>query len=65
MVLKLHPKLAPLKAAVFLVANKENLVSKAKDIYHLLKKDFMTAFDARGNIGSVIFLKTKSERRGA
>ena len=51
-VLKLHPKLAPFKAAVFpLVANKENLVSKAKDIYHMLKRDFMAAFDARGNIG--------------
>ena len=51
-VLKLHPKLAPFKVAVFpLVANKEDLVSKAKDIYHMLKRDFMTAWDARGNIG--------------
>jgi len=51
-VLKLHPKLAPFKVAVFpLVANKEDLVSKAEKVYHLLKKDFMAAWDARGNIG--------------
>lgn len=55
-VLKLHPKLAPFKVAVFpLVANKEELVSKARDIYHTLKKDFMIAWDDRGNIGKRYF----------
>lgn len=50
--LKLHPKLAPVKAAVFpLVRNKENIVAKAKDVYKMLKSHFVTAFDDRGNIG--------------
>jgi len=51
-VLKLHPKLAPYKVAVFpLVANKEDLVKKAKDIYLRLKLSLPTAWDDRGNIG--------------
>lgn len=51
-VLKLNPKLAPYKAAVFpLLANKENLVSKAYEIYNQLKEHFMVVFDNRGNIG--------------
>ena len=53
-VLKLHPKLAPIKVAVFpLLANKLPLVKMAKDIYHNLKKQIngMVAFDDRGNIG--------------
>ncbi len=55
-VLKLHPKLAPYKVAVFpLVANKEELVSKAKSIYQTLQQRFMAAWDARGNIGKRYF----------
>lgn len=51
-ILKLHPKLAPYKVAVFpLLANKPDLVKKARDIYLDLKQDFMAAFDGRGNIG--------------
>lgn len=51
-VLKLHPRLAPYKVAVFpLVANKEELANKAKGIYNSLKREFMTAWDSRGNIG--------------
>lgn len=55
-VLKLHPKLAPYKVAVFpLLANKPQLVEKAKKAYNDLR--FATdnsqpiAFDDRGNIG--------------
>lgn len=51
-VLKLSPKLAPYKIAVFpLLGNKENLIDKAKEIYDELKSDFMSAWDDRGNIG--------------
>ncbi len=51
-VLKLHPKLAPFKVAVFpLVANKESLAAKAKEIFQQLKPQYMTAWDDRGNIG--------------
>lgn len=51
-VLKLSPKLAPYKAAIFpLLANKPELVDKAKEIYDSLKSEFMVAWDDRGNIG--------------
>ena len=50
--LSIHPKLAPYKVAVFpLLANKEELVSKARGVYDELKPHFMTAWDDRGNIG--------------
>ena len=51
-ILKLHPRLAPYKVAVFpLVANKQELIVKAKNVYKLVKKSFFTAWDERGNIG--------------
>lgn len=55
-VLKIPPKLAPYKAAVFpLLANKPELVSQARKIYDDLRKDLMVAFDDRGNIGKRYF----------
>ncbi len=55
-VLKLHPKLAPYKAAIFpLLANKPELVEKAKGVYDDLKKNYMVAWDERGNIGKRYF----------
>lgn len=54
--LKLNPKLAPYKAAVFpLLANKPELVEKAKEIYQDLRKEFVTLYDGRGNIGKRYF----------
>lgn len=50
--LKLKPSLAPYRAAVFpLLANKPELVEKAREIYKTLQKDFRVAWDDRGNIG--------------
>lgn len=55
-VLKLNPKIAPFKAAVFpLLANKEDLVNKAKEIYDHLKFELSVTFDTRGNIGKRYF----------
>ena len=55
-ILKLNPKLAPYKVAVFpLLANKEELVAKAKSIYHQLSTVHHTAWDDRGNIGKRYF----------
>ena len=55
-VLKLPIKLAPYKAAVFpLLANKPELVKLARKIYDDLRKDFMVAWDDRGNIGKRYF----------
>lgn len=51
-ILKLHPKLAPYKVAVFpLVANKPELVDKAGEVYKNLRKHFSAVWDDRGNIG--------------
>lgn len=52
-ILKLHPKLAPIKVAVFpLVANKSDLVKKARSVYKMLKQsELVVAWDDRGNIG--------------
>lgn len=53
-VLKLHPKLAPYKAAVFpLLRNKPDLVNKARSIYKLLATNYKLSvvWDDRGNIG--------------
>jgi glycyl-tRNA synthetase len=51
-VLKINPKIAPYKVAVFpLLANKENLVEKARGIYENLREYISVTFDDRGNIG--------------
>jgi len=51
-VLKLKPYLAPYKAAVFpLLANKPEIVKKAKQVYDILKTEFSIDWDDRGNIG--------------
>ena len=51
-VLKLHPKLAPIKIGVFpLVSNKKELVEKAREIYNELKKEWTCTFDVSGSIG--------------
>ncbi len=50
--LKLHPKLSPIKIAVLpLVKNKPELVKKAKEIYQLLKPHFNCQYDEAGSIG--------------
>lgn len=51
-VLKLKPYLAPYKVAVFpLVANKEEIVGKARTVFNTIKSSLTTVFDDRGNIG--------------
>ncbi len=55
-VLSLSPKLAPYKVAVFpLLANKPELVEKAKKIYEDLRESFVAVYDGRGNIGKRYF----------
>jgi len=48
-VLKLHPKLAPIKVGVFPLVNK--LDKEAKKIFNDLKKEFICQFDRSGSIG--------------
>ena len=55
-VLRLKPNLAPYKAAVFpLLANKEELVGKARKLFTLLLRKYNVAWDERGNIGKRYF----------
>ena len=50
--LKLPTSLAPIKCAVFpLLKNKPELVAKAREVFMMLRKDFMCEFDDNGNIG--------------
>ena len=51
-VMKFHPVLAPIKAAILpLVKNKPDLVKKAKEIADLLKPHFYIQYDEAGSIG--------------
>lgn len=50
--LKLSPKIAPVKCAVFpLLKNKPELVAKAREVYEMMRKEFACEFDDNGNIG--------------
>lgn len=51
-VLRFHPKIAPVKVAVFpLVKNKKELVDYARSVYSMLQDKLTVVFDDRGNIG--------------
>lgn len=51
-VLKLNSRIAPYKVAVFpLLANKPELVKKAREVFDDLKTRFDVIWDSRGNIG--------------
>lgn len=52
-VLRFHPRVAPIKAAVFpLLRNKPQLVDKAREVYRILKKEIpQIMWDDNGNIG--------------
>jgi glycyl-tRNA synthetase len=50
-VLKLHPKLAPVKIGVFPLLKKDGHPEKAREIFSLLKEDYACVYDDSGNIG--------------
>src|SRR5438445_729099 len=51
-VLRFHPRMAPIKCAVFpLLKNKEQLVAKAKEIVDLLRPQMFVFYDESGAIG--------------
>jgi glycyl-tRNA synthetase len=49
--LKLHPRLAPIKAAVFPLFNKDGMPEIAQNLYLRLKKEFNVYYDDGGSIG--------------
>lgn len=51
-VLRFHPRIAPIKCAIFpLLKNKEELVAKAKEIVGLLRPHMFVFYDESGAIG--------------
>lgn len=50
-VLRLHPRLAPFKAAVLPLSKKPELSKPARELYATLRANFMTAYDEVSSIG--------------
>ena len=50
-VLKFHPRLAPIKAAIFPLVKKDGMPEKAEAIYRELKRQFPVFYDEKGAIG--------------
>ena len=50
-VLKLHPKIAAYKVAVFPLVSKDNLPEKSREVYNLIKDSFPCFYDEKGSIG--------------
>jgi glycyl-tRNA synthetase len=50
-VLRLHPRLAPIKAAVFPLVRKDGMPEIARDIYRQLKPRLNVFYDEKGAVG--------------
>jgi glycyl-tRNA synthetase len=50
-VMRFHPRLAPVKAAVFPLVNKEGMPEKAQALYRQLKKEANVFYDDKGAVG--------------
>ena len=50
-ILRFHPRVAPIKAAVLPLSKKEPLASLARDIYNDLRKDWVVQYDDTQSIG--------------
>jgi glycyl-tRNA synthetase len=50
-VLKLHPRLAPVKAAIFPLVKKDGMPERAMAIHKNLQKHFPTTYDEKGAVG--------------
>jgi glycyl-tRNA synthetase len=50
-VMRLHPRIAPVKAAVFPLVKKDGMPEVAQEIYRALKKHFTVFYDEKGAVG--------------
>ena len=50
-IMKFHPRLAPIKAAIFPLVNKDGMPEKAMQLYRSLKPHFNVFFDDKGAVG--------------
>jgi glycyl-tRNA synthetase len=49
--MKFHPRIAPIKAAVFPLVKKDGMPEVARDIYRALKQRFVAFYDEKGAVG--------------
>jgi glycyl-tRNA synthetase len=50
-VMRFHPRLAPIKAAVLPLVKKEGMPEKAEELYRTLRRRFNVFYDEKGAIG--------------
>jgi glycyl-tRNA synthetase len=50
-VMRFHPRLAPIKAAIFPLVNKEGMPERAYALYRELKREFNVFYDDKGAVG--------------
>jgi glycyl-tRNA synthetase len=50
-VMKFHPRIAPIKAAVFPLVKKDGMPEAAREVYRALKKRFPVFYDEKGAVG--------------
>ncbi|MEX2170427.1 MAG: glycine--tRNA ligase [Pirellulales bacterium] len=50
-VMRFHPRLAPIKAAVFPLVKKDGMPEVAREIYRALKRKFPAVYDEKGAVG--------------
>jgi hypothetical protein len=64
-VMKFHPRIAPVKAAVFPLVKKDGMPEVAQELYSALKKRLNVFYDEKGAVGRRTAAKTKPVRRFA
>ena len=64
-VLKFHPRIAPIKAAVFPLVKRDGMPEMAEKIYRELKRHYNVFYDEKGAIGRRIAGRTRPARRSA
>ena len=64
-VLRLHPRLAPVKVAVLPLVNKEGMPEKAREVYRALRKRVAAEFDEAARSASATAARTRSAPPGA
>ena len=50
-VMRFHPRLAPIKCAIFPLVNKDGMPEKATELYRSLKPHFNVFYDDKGAVG--------------
>ncbi len=50
-VLKFHPRIAPIKVAVFPLLRKDGHPEKAEEVYKMVRENYAASYDDSGNIG--------------